>query len=681
MSSNNKKLWAVGGLALALGVSLGMGLGRSDKEVAHSAVGNSAMAQKEAEVWTCSMHPQIRLPTEGQCPICAMDLIPVVGGDDTETVGARELKLSVQAQKLAAIQTAAVERRFVPVETRMVGKIAVDETRLRDIAAWVPGRIDRLYVDYTGVQVNKGDHMVYLYSPELLTAQEELLQALRALEQLNGNGVMTLRQTAKSTVESAREKLQLWGLTALQVAEIERARKPSDHLTIYAPASGVVVERHVGQGTYVQTGARIYTIADLSQVWLELAAYESDLAWIHYGQEVVFSTEAYSGESFIGRIAFIDPLLDERTRTVRVRVNVDNTNGRLKPGMLVRAVSRAHATADGRIMDESLAGQWISPMHPEIVKSEPGACDICGMALVRAEDLGYMDQETAAREKPLIIPASAALITGKRAVVYVALPEQAGVFAGREVELGPRAGDFYLIKSGLREGERVVVNGAFKIDSALQILAKPSMMSPEGGVKPAGHQHGGAAVRTGSSSAEEPVDHSGHAHARGEAGDKVTRHDMATSALFLEQLSAVFAAYTQVQEGLSHDQLAAAQKGAEQILLAVEKVDMEQVEGEVHVLWMRAAKDIAKSAALVRAAGEIATARAAFEALSIALVDVAEGVGTGAAEPLYLYHCPMALNNKGATWLQLAEQVENPYLGSAMFSCGTRRQRFAAAGE
>jgi Cu(I)/Ag(I) efflux system membrane fusion protein len=705
MQNNNKKLGAVGGLALALGLFLGMGLGGDNERPI-----NNAIVEKKAEVWTCSMHPQIRLPTEGQCPICAMDLIPVAGEAEAEGMGARELKLSARAQKLAAIQTVKVERRFVPVETRMVGKIAVDETRLRDIAAWVPGRIDRLYVDYTGVQVNKGDHMVYLYSPELLTAQQELLQALRAQEQLGGNGVMTLRQTAKATVESVREKLKLWGLTPQQVAEIERARKPSDHLTIYAPASGVVVERHVGQGAYVQTGARIYTIADLSQVWLELAAYESDLAWIHYGQEVEFSTEAYSSESFVGRIAFIAPLLDEKTRTVRVRVNVDNADGRLKPGMLARAVSRAHATADGRVMDDSLAGKWISPMHPEIVKDGPGACDICGMALVPAEELGYMDHETAARERPLVIPASAALITGKRAVVYVALPGRGGVFAGREVELGPRAGDFYLIKSGLREGEQVVVNGAFKIDSALQILAKPSMMSPEGGVKPAGHQHGGAETQTRSSAVEESVDHSDHAHARegagpsesgteaGYAADDDPRtvntaidhsaHESvakgvghAVTPLFLEQLAAVFTAYIHVQEGLSHDQLGAAQTGAEQVLAALKKVDMQQVEGEAHVQWMRSAEDIDQSASLLRDADKIAAARAAFEALSTALASVAEGVGTGVAEPLYQYHCPMALDNKGATWLQVAEQVENPYLGSAMFRCGTRQQRFAGAGE
>ncbi len=690
MQGNNKKLLLVGGLALVLGLVLGTGWGGDRAQPAPK-----EMAKDTVEVWTCSMHPQIRLPAPGQCPICAMDLIPVATNSETGDVGARELKLSARAQKLAEIQIVAVERRFVPVETRMVGKIAVDETRLRDIAAWVPGRIDRLYVDYTGVQVNEGDHMVYLYSPELITAQEELLQALRALGQLANNGVPTLRQTAKATVESVREKLRLWGLTAAQIAEIERAQKPSDHLTIYAPASGVVVKRHVGQGAYVQTGARIYTIADLSQVWLELAAYESDLAWIHYGQEVEFSTEAYPSEYFAGRIAFIDPLLDEKTRTVRVRVNVDNADGRLKPGMLARAVSRARATADGRVMDEALAGKWISPMHPEIVKDRPGVCDICGMALVRAEELGYMDRETAAREKPLVVPASAVLITGKRAIVYVAVPERPGIFAGREVELGPRAGDFYLVKSGLRAGEQVVVNGAFKIDSALQILAKPSMMSPEGGAPDAGHRHGidnrtqeqGAVA---SARSPDPIDHSAHAHAQGdkvggergaEAGGGAGTVHSPMSPLFLEQLSAVFSAYLSVQQSLSRDQLDPAREGAELVLAALKRVDMRQIQGEAHAQWMRATKNIDQSASQLRAAVDIAAARSAFEKLSISLVGVAKDVGTGAVEPLYLYHCPMAFDNKGAEWLQAEEQVENPYLGSAMLRCGSRRQRFAAVGQ
>lgn len=235
---------------------------------------------------------------------------------------------------------------------------------------------------------------------------------------------------------------------------------------------------------------QIYTVADLSQVWVKLDAYESDLSWIRYGQEVQFTTEAYPGEMFTGRISFIDPILDAMTRTVKIRVDVPNPDGKLKPEMFVRAVVQARITEGGRVMDRDLAGKWISPMHPWIVKSEAGTCDVCGMDLVPAESLGYVGPD-APEAPPLVIPETAPLITGKRAVVYVQKPNtDVPTFEGRDVELGSRAGRYYVVKSGLHEGELVVTNGNFKIDSALQIQTKPSMMNPQGGGTAPGHQHG-----------------------------------------------------------------------------------------------------------------------------------------------------------------------------------------------
>jgi Cu(I)/Ag(I) efflux system membrane fusion protein len=182
---------------------------------------------------------------------------------------------------------------------------------------------------------------------------------------------------------------------------------------------------------YLKTGDRIYTIADLSQVWVKLDAYESDLSWIRNGQEVEFEIEAYPGEILKGKIGFIDPFLDTKTRTVKVRVNVPNSEGKLKPEMFVRAV-----------------------LYPVVADAAEG-------------------------ESLLLIPASAPLITGKRTVVYIKVPGNKGTYQGREIVLGPRTGDYYLVRQGLTEGELVVVNGNFKIDSAIQILAKPNMMSPE----------------------------------------------------------------------------------------------------------------------------------------------------------------------------------------------------------
>jgi Cu(I)/Ag(I) efflux system membrane fusion protein len=399
---------------------------------------------------------------------------------------ARHITLSDTAQKLASIQVAPVERKFVAAEIRMFGKIDYDETKLAYITARMPGRLDRLYVDYTGINVKKGDHLVYLYSPELLTAQEELIQALKRVRPKN-NDRKFVQKDSFSILEAVREKLRLWGLTESQIKQIEKKNKPSDHITLYAPISGTVIHKNAVEGMYVNTGTQIYTIADLSLVWVKLEAYESDITWIRYGQKVEILTEAYPGERFEGRISFIDPTLNAKTRTVAIRVNVENIDGRLKPGMFVKGIVYSRVSAGGKVVEPDLAGKWISPMHPEIIKDRPGKCDICGMPLVQTEMLGYAAAEPI--DAPIVIPATVPLITGKRAVVYVRTPDDSTMFEGREVVLGPRAGNYYIVLKGLHEGESVVVNGNFKVDSAMQIEAKPSMMNPEGGGVGAVHKH------------------------------------------------------------------------------------------------------------------------------------------------------------------------------------------------
>ncbi len=441
-------------------------------------------AQDKEQIWTCSMHPQIRQPKPGKCPICFMDLVPV---DSSGDVGAREITFSQDALKLMEIQTTPVERKFVEAQIRMVGKVDYDETRLKHITAWVPGRIDRLYVDFTGTQVIKGDHMVYLYSPELISAQAEFLQAAKSVQNIKSDSSELIKRSIRAMLEAASEKLRLLGLTEKQIETIEKTGQPTDYITIYAPIGGIVINKHVTEGTYVQTGTKVYTIADLSQLWVQLDAYESDMMWIRYGQKVEFTTEAYPGEVFKGQISFISPTVNPRTRTIKVRLNVSNPEEKLKPGMFVRAIVRSKIASGGKVMDADMAGKWICPMHPSVVKETTGKCDICQMNLVTTESLGFLKAELP-DQAPLVIPATAALITGKRAVVYVRKPNaEKPTFEGREVVLGPRAGDYYLVKTGLTEGEVVVTKGNFKIDSALQIQAKPSMMSPQGQKVPMEH--------------------------------------------------------------------------------------------------------------------------------------------------------------------------------------------------
>jgi membrane fusion protein, copper/silver efflux system len=237
----------------------------------------------------------------------------------------------------------------------------------------------------------------------------------------------------------------------------------------------VVIKKHVSEGDYVKTGQKIYTIADLSRLWVVLDAYESDIQKLRVGQRVDFKTLAYPGDVFTGRISFISPVLDKKTRTVQVRVNVKNPKTKLKPEMLVKATVNVFMGDGDVVANDHLSNKWIGPMHPEVVKNHAGKCTICGMDLVRAESLGY--GSSTKTKKPLIIPASAPLLTGKRAIVYVANPSKAGVFEAREIVLGLRAGDFYIVKSGLLVGEKIVTHGNFKIDSAMQIIAGPSMMN------------------------------------------------------------------------------------------------------------------------------------------------------------------------------------------------------------
>ena len=596
----------------------------------------------EAQVWTCSMHPQIRQPAPGTCPICGMELIPLADSAD-EPLAETQLKLSPYAAKLAGIRTVPVARRYVEAEINMSGKIDYDETRLKYITARVPGRIDNMFVDYTGTPVRENDHLVDLYSPELIAAQQELLQTLRSAR--SGSSPLV-----RNTLEAAREKLRLWGLTDGQIREIEQRGTPSDHLTIYSPVRGVVIRRNATKGMYVDTGTPIYTIADLSQVWVMLDAYESDLEWIRFGQPVEFYTEAYPGETFKGRIFFIDPVLNPATRTVKVRLNVANPDGKLKPEMFVRAVVRSRISRSGRVMDAELAGKWISPMHPEIIKDRPGTCDVCGMKLVRAEDLGYVAADAAQAEAPLVIPVSAPLITGKRAVVYLALPGREGVFEGREVLLGPRAGDYYLVREGLNEGDEVVVNGNFKLDSDLQIKARPSMMSPVEGTP--------------------GKDHAGHAHA--EAADPIP---VEAPAKLREAIAAVFGSYVAIQQHLSQDQGAEAAGSAAEMVTALQTAKT-TVPPELREAWQTAAEPLGAAAKTLAAAAEITAARTAFEPLSESLYRLIQQFGIS-GRSVYRYHCPMAFDNKGADWLQDKQGVENPYFGSAMFRCGEEVEKVA----
>lgn len=631
----NKRIVLVGILALVVGFLAGMNFGPNSGKSLQEHKLTSVVEQKE-EIWTCSMHPQIRQARPGKCPICGMDLILVENDSAAGQYQPRQIMLSPAARKLAEVTMAPVERRSVAIEIRLAGKVQFDQTRLAYIAPRVAGRIDRLYANYTGVPVKQGDHLADMYSPELVSAQQELLQAMK-----------TTGGAAESLLNATRERLRLWGLTAEQVAEIERSGQVRDHVTFYSPIGGIVVEKDAREGMYVETSTRMFTVADLTHVWVQLDAYESDLAWLRYAQDVTFQAEAYPGEAFKGTIAFIDPILDPMTRTVKVRANLANADGRLKPEMFVRAIVSVLVSGDGKVLRSELKGKWISPMHPEIVKDGPGACDVCGMPLVRAEDLGYASTEPANVLLPLVIPASAPLVTGKRAVVYVAVPNKEGEYEGREIILGPRAGDYFLVREGLKEGEQVVINGNFKIDSSLQIQGKPSMMAPEGEAEPA-DKHGEAASK----------------------GDLESTSAPPIPEAFRKQIGIVLDNVLPIGEALAKDNLESAHTNAFQARKALAAVNMSALTGENHERWMQSLKVLAPALESMAASKDIQSFRTDFAALSPEMARVIKTFGLIPVEPVYELRCPMAFENRGATWLQKDKQVRNPYFGKTMPACG-----------
>lgn len=420
-----------------------------------------------ATIWTCSMHPQIRMPAPGSCPICGMDLIPAkeAGGAGPAVV------LGAEAREAGSVETSIAERRRLDAEVRTVGRVEAAEPLVAYLTARADGRIERVYADYTGIDVRKGDHLVDLYAPDLVVAQEELLTSARLLKA----AAKGAEEPWETQHRLARQKLLLLGLTEDQVASIEDNRTSHTALTVYAPIGGTVLQKNVKEGMYVKAGDPLYTIADLSTVWLLAQIYEYELPLVRAGMDVAVDVEGAPGAARRGRIAFVAPIVDETTRTISVRVDVPNADRTLKPGMFGKATITARVGAEGRALPVALPGRFVCPMHPEVWSDEPGKCRICGM---RLEPRAPASRPESGPTDPIVVPASAVLSTGTRKVVYV--EREPGAFEAVEVAVGPRARGFVPVLSGLDEGTVVVTRGNFLIDSQAQIEGKPSLLFPKG---------------------------------------------------------------------------------------------------------------------------------------------------------------------------------------------------------
>jgi Cu(I)/Ag(I) efflux system membrane fusion protein len=445
--------------------------------------GRPPQAQEQAadETWTCSMHPQVRLGKSDRCPLCGMALIPVSQWKSEQA----------RVTERAGLETAPAAYRELFKEIRTVGKVDYNERRLAYITSRIEGRVDRVYADFTGISVKQHDHLVDIYSPELYIAQAELLSALQAFDAAKGD-----RRFLEVSLDAARTKLRLLGILPEQLEEIEKSRQVTSHLTIYAPIGGVVIEKNIREQQYVKEGDMLYRIAELDPIWLYLDIYEFDLPWIRYGQKVEVTVEAYPGQTFEGTVVFIDPFLNDETRTVKVRVNLKNPDHKLKAAMYASAVIHVQLRPDGTPQPTGLEGKFICPMHPEVVRDAAGDCDICQMDLERVPDLFPPHPAVAPAEgvepggepaEVLSIRKSAVLDTGRRQVVYRKRGD--GAFELVDVTIGPlaeardesgRVVSYYPVLAGLKEGDEVVVSGGFLLDSQRQIEGMPSLLYTEG---------------------------------------------------------------------------------------------------------------------------------------------------------------------------------------------------------
>jgi len=404
-------------IALIAGISLG-GIFFGSSAENHDAHTHNKTEKASETIWTCSMHPQIKQDHPGDCPICGMDLIPLKTDNIEEDGDPDEIKMTETAMKLAEVQTYIVKKGIPEKSIHLLGKVKPDERNISALTARFGGRIEKLYVNYTGQYVKKGQKLASIYSPALNTAQQELLDAAK------------YKESNPSLYKAIRNKLKLWELTDTQIDALEDGDNPEIYFDILAPISGTVMKREVSVGDYVKEGNPLFEIIDLSTIWIMFDAYESDLPWIKNGDEINFSLQSIPGKFFKANVSYIDPFIDAATRVAQVRVEIQNKNLQFKPEMFVN---------------------------------------------------GILESKIATNSDQLLIPLTSVLWTGKRAIVYVKVPNRnTPTFIYREITLGARAGSYYVVANGLEEGETIASHGVFKIDASAQLLGKPSMMNPDG---------------------------------------------------------------------------------------------------------------------------------------------------------------------------------------------------------
>jgi Cu(I)/Ag(I) efflux system membrane fusion protein len=529
-------------------------------------------------VWTCSMHPQIRSNEVGDCPLCGMDLIPLVEGN-TGGVDQMAISMSAVALKLAEVTTSKVSKTTASKTIRVNGKVTVDESSIFTQSSHVAGRVEGLALNFTGEFVKKGQAIASIYSPELVTAQEELLEALK------------VEDTQPDLVQAAKKKLANWMLTEAQITQIIASKNIVDVVTIEADVSGYVSKKLVNQGDYVQKGSAIYEITNLYNVWVEFDIYESDISLIKKGSPISYTIQAIPAKVFTANISYVDPVINPLTRIAKARVEVKNQELLLKPEMFAR-----------------------------------------GIVTISIGD----------ERNSIVIPKSAVMWTGERSVVYVMQKTSNETsFTMREVVLGQDLGDSYIISSGLKENEIIATNGTFSIDAAAQLAGKSSMMSPTDD-------------RMGMTQDSEKL-----------ANTSV----LAIDTKIKKVLEKLFDQYFAMSMALSKDGYDQAKIAGLNMGKVLAEIDNRLFDKDAKTVWLAYSKALGNEIEKVEKLDDIESLRAEYLNISKSMIAIIETFKPIDAA-VYLQHCPMANSDKGADWLALDEQINNPYFGSSMLRCG-----------
>ncbi len=567
-----------------------------------SSQGVEATAEEHAHeagtLWTCSMHPQIKMEEPGSCPICGMELIPMDDKSGDSEISPDAVVLSASAMKIAEVETTLIEKKAPFKEVVLPGMVKPDERRINELTAHFPGRIEKLFVNFTGQKVRKGQTLATIFSPELVTAQKELFEAIK------------YKDSNPQFHVASRNKLKLWLFTDTQIDAIEESGEVQFYFKILSPATGTVTKRNISQGDHVKEGMSMFQIIDLRHLWVEFDAYESDIPWIKMGSKVNITLKSIPGKVFKSKITFIDPVLNGNTRTTIIRTELDNKDGKLRPGMFAQASIQSMLTTKGDV---------------------------------------------------LMVPKSAVLWTGKKSVVYI--KEDHGetyAFHFREITLGEDTGTHYVVVDGLMAGESVVTNGTFKIDAAAQLKGSPSMMNPSGGEQSLGGHAG--------------MDMGGDGGKKEEKKDAPKKQSsMKIDAKFKAQLSKVVTSYLGLKDAFVDTNVKGAVSKAKAVKAQMSKVDMGLLKGDAHLMWMDMMKPINSNLDKIIASSDVEAQRLAFADLTDGIYSTVKMFKVTGLNVYYQF-CPMARDGEGAFWLSKESEIKNPYYGEAMLTCGETKE-------